>query len=253
MLRDAQHVIDYATRTDGLNYPVENIILIGSSLGSGVAVQMAAKYPSLKALVAIAPFTSVRDVALHIAGSISKLVIPDIFRSCDIMPELQLPTLFIHGIKDEMIPYSHSVKLYERCASSQKRLELRESMDHTRYQLDKDIFTPLQKFLTDSVQITDLPILRMEPLDFESVFPEEKISKLRSFTSAEISKLNAESVIITSGRESLPVESFKSTQFKEDTEDRKDSDDGKEPIQEMLSVLKGGDSDTPPMSKTLLT
>ena len=103
MLRDAQHIIDYAVQADGLNYPIENIILIGSSLGTGVAIQLAARYPLLKALVAIAPFTSIRDVANNMAGSISKLIIPDIFRSYDMMSEVQVPSLFIHGIKDEVI------------------------------------------------------------------------------------------------------------------------------------------------------
>lgn len=173
MIRDAQHIIDYATKEDGLNYSIENTIVVGRSMGTGVAVQLAVRYPELRGMVLISAFTSVRDVANSVAGSLSKIIIPDIFQSLDIIEQVMVPTLFIHGKKDEVIPYIHSIKLHDQCGSEIKRLELRDLMDHNRCKLEKDLFEPIERFLRNDLAIKDLRSPRVKPL-IMNISPEEE-------------------------------------------------------------------------------
>ena len=209
MTVDAQHVIEYATRADGLNYSIENIIIIGRSLGTGVAIGLGSKYPSLKSVVVISPYTSIRDVAMNIAGSLSKLIIPNVFHSFDIIDSVKVPMLFIHGIKDDVIPYAHSVKLHEKCGSSIKHLELREAMDHNRCKLEKDIFLPIEKFLVEKLQIDDLPAVQFKPLDYQRIFGGEGDEMMiqRSNTSSIYGLMTKSQLTITAAKsESLPTE-----------------------------------------------
>ena len=216
MIQDAEQIIDYASRPDGLNYPIENIILVGKSLGTGVTVQAAAKYPLLKAIILISAFTSIRDVAKIIAGSISKLVIPDIFRSIDVIHEIKSPMLFIHGVKDELIPYSHSIDLHKSCGSSKKKLELRESMDHNRVHFDKDIFFPIQKFLNEISVISENSSTqsKSENLDLDPIC--EDLSKLRAKSDLLIysDSLTEDIISLASERELLMIKSCTLAKYK---------------------------------------
>ena len=165
MNEDSQHVLDYATGSGGLNYSIENVILVGRSLGTGVAIQLATKNSALRGLITISAYTSIRDVAYNVAGSISKILIPDVFRNIKIIKELTVPILFIHGEKDKIIPHIHSKELFDQCISSKKRMELRSSMDHNRCKFEKDILEPIELFLTEDLQIADLRSKILSPGD----------------------------------------------------------------------------------------
>ncbi len=54
MIKDAYSVMNYVTKI----VPESKIIVIGRSIGSGLAVEVATKYVHLRALVLISAFTS---------------------------------------------------------------------------------------------------------------------------------------------------------------------------------------------------
>lgn len=164
MIRDAQHIIDYATSPDGLNYDIRNVIVMGRSIGTGVAIQVAARYSLLRGIILVSSFTSIRDVAKHAVGSLLKVFVPDIFQSLDIIGEVKVPTLFIHGKKDDFIPYIQSVQLYEK-SGAKKKLVLQEHMEHNRGRIERDIFKPIESFLTDDLELTDLDFLKINTMD----------------------------------------------------------------------------------------
>jgi pimeloyl-ACP methyl ester carboxylesterase len=64
VIKDAHAVIKHVIGRTG----VEKIIVIGRSIGSGMAVDIASKYSKLLALLLISPFTSLRDVVKESAG-----------------------------------------------------------------------------------------------------------------------------------------------------------------------------------------
>lgn len=95
---------------EGLSF--DRIVLIGESLGSGVAVQMATEY-DIGALVLEAPFTSTVDVA---AGAYWFLpvrwLMKDRFDSMSKIDRVTVPLLVVHGERDRVVPIRLGRKLF---------------------------------------------------------------------------------------------------------------------------------------------
>ena len=144
-------MILYATSSEGLGYDITNTIVIGRSIGTGVAVEMATRFPALKGLVLISSFSSIREVAQGIAGSVSKYFVPDAFRNYELIKQIKCPTLFIHGKRDELIPYTHSTKLHSN-ATCRKKLVICEEMDHLCCDIESAIYEPIESFLLRDVE-----------------------------------------------------------------------------------------------------
>lgn len=83
----------------------ERIILEGQSVGTGVAVAMAAKGWGRK-LVLLSPYTSLPDVGARAFSWMPvRLLMRDRFDSATRAPDIKVPTLIIHGTDDEVIPF----------------------------------------------------------------------------------------------------------------------------------------------------
>lgn len=93
-------------------YNADRIVLWGFSLGSGVAVALAAGQPVGK-LILEAPFTSITDVA----GSLFRMVpvrwlIRDQFRSDERIARVRASLLIMHGARDTTIPIEFGERLF---------------------------------------------------------------------------------------------------------------------------------------------
>jgi hypothetical protein len=87
-----------------LHIPEKDIILLGRSIGSGPATWLASvKNPG--ALILMSGFTSIKAVAKHLAGSFAGAFVKERFKNKRFMPCLKCPTLFIHGKRDNVVPY----------------------------------------------------------------------------------------------------------------------------------------------------
>lgn len=64
----------------------------------------------------MSPFTSIKDVAYNLLGSISYFV-NDHFNNLKCMKNIKCPVLLIHGEDDQLIPFSHSKKLFDEFLS----------------------------------------------------------------------------------------------------------------------------------------
>jgi fermentation-respiration switch protein FrsA (DUF1100 family) len=105
LYRDARAAITYLQFEFGV--PMNQIILYGESLGSGVAVHMAKEYRPA-GVVLEAPYTSVANRAAEIYFFIPvHLLIKDKFDSLSKIANIRSPVLVIHGEKDATIPTSH--------------------------------------------------------------------------------------------------------------------------------------------------
>jgi hypothetical protein len=105
---DAQGVLD-GLIAEGT--PRERIVLWGSSLGSGIAVEMAIRGYGRR-LVLSTPFTSVPEVASRIFPLLPmRLVVTDAFDNRSKAPRVALPTLIFHGDRDGLVPYTMGVEL----------------------------------------------------------------------------------------------------------------------------------------------
>lgn len=91
----------------------ETIIFYGTSLGSGVAAQLAA-YHSPALIILDAPFNSVLDMARRQVPALpTKLLLKDQWRSDVALQNINAPLLWIHGTEDNVIPIEQGQKLYE--------------------------------------------------------------------------------------------------------------------------------------------
>ena len=93
-------------------YAANRIVLWGFSLGSGVAVALAADQPVGK-IILEAPYTSIADVAASAFWFAPvRWLIRDQFRSDQRMARVTAPLLVMHGARDPTIPISFGERLF---------------------------------------------------------------------------------------------------------------------------------------------
>ena len=90
-----------------------DIYVIGNSLGTGVAAQLAVQRPVGK-IVLMAPFNSIQDMfAIKSPVPGMALVTRDKFESDKALAGQNIPMLWVHGTNDQVVPISQGRKLYE--------------------------------------------------------------------------------------------------------------------------------------------
>ena len=89
-----------------------DIILYGESLGSGVAVQLAAEKP-VAGVVLDAPYTSIADVAVGAYPFFPvRWFLFDRYETLNFLPNVHAPLLVVHGEADEVIPVAMGRAVY---------------------------------------------------------------------------------------------------------------------------------------------
>jgi fermentation-respiration switch protein FrsA (DUF1100 family) len=90
----------------------DNIVVWGHSLGTGVAVWLAAER-TIKALVLEAPYTSIADVAaMNYPFLPVRWLLKDQFHSDWHIGDVTAPVLVFHGDKDDTVPISFGQRLF---------------------------------------------------------------------------------------------------------------------------------------------
>jgi uncharacterized protein len=93
-------------------YPAERIVLWGESLGSALALALAAEKP-VGSLVLEAPFTSAADVGARQYWFVPvRLFMKDQFRSDLRASKVMAPVLVVHGDNDAVVPITLGERLY---------------------------------------------------------------------------------------------------------------------------------------------
>ncbi len=109
LIADGEAAYAYAAA----HYPVSQIVLWGQSLGSGVAVAVAAEKPVARVILE-APFTSTAAVAsLRYWYVPVSLLMKDQFHSDRRIQKITAPVLILHGVKDQVVPYAMGERLFE--------------------------------------------------------------------------------------------------------------------------------------------
>lgn len=99
LLADGEAAVAFVERET----PDTSILFHGHSLGTGVAVAMAARYSS-KGLYLEAPFDTMTAVARGHYPFVPGFILRDTFRSIDRIRNVMAPMLAIHGLADGTIP-----------------------------------------------------------------------------------------------------------------------------------------------------
>lgn len=101
---DAETAYDYLTQTKQI--VPEKIIIHGRSLGAAVSIDLASRV-KCGGLIAESAFVSAFRVLTHYP------IYPfDRFKNLDKIKNVRCPALFIHGRRDEIIPFWHGEKLF---------------------------------------------------------------------------------------------------------------------------------------------
>ncbi len=109
LYHDAQLMYDYATSL----WEEKDIVVYGRSLGSGLAVKIAADNSPLK-LVLETPFFNMIDVAFyHFPFMPVRWLLRFPFRSDNYIPKVRCAITIFHGTRDRIVPYKSGLKLYE--------------------------------------------------------------------------------------------------------------------------------------------
>ena len=108
LLQDAAAAYAFTTA----RYGAERIVAWGFSLGTGVAVALAAEQPVGK-IILEAPYTSVADIAASLFWFMPvRLVMRDQFRSDERIERVKVPLLIMHGSNDHAIPIRFGEQLF---------------------------------------------------------------------------------------------------------------------------------------------
>lgn len=98
-------------------YDENNIIVIGYSIGTGLATKLAStNYPRL--LILQAPFFSLKDLMKRNYPIIPTFLLRYKFENYKHIQKCKMPIVIFHGKADEVIPYDSSVKLKEYIRTS---------------------------------------------------------------------------------------------------------------------------------------
>jgi uncharacterized protein len=124
-----------------------DIIIYGRSIGSGVAVQLAAKH-RCKGLVLEAPYTSLARLANEkLPMFFPSLILRFNFNNISLMNSVTCPVIFIHGKADTLIPSHHSDELFN-AFTGKKELITIEKGSHN----DLNSYPEYQHFLDERMR-----------------------------------------------------------------------------------------------------
>jgi fermentation-respiration switch protein FrsA (DUF1100 family) len=107
---DARDLLDWLA-AQGIG--PERTVLYGESLGTGIAVKMAAERP-VGAVVLEAPYTSIAEVAQHHYWYLpARWLVLDRWNSMERAGGVEVPLLVVHGSRDRTIPTRYGRRLFE--------------------------------------------------------------------------------------------------------------------------------------------
>ena len=126
-----------------------NIVIIGRSLGSGVAVRLASLRPAAK-LILITPFDSLQAVAAyHFPYMPVRWLLLDKYESWRYAPQLTLPTLILAADHDDIIPRANTDMLYSHFKSGIVSFKVLANTDHNTISESPEYLPSLQKFVNN--------------------------------------------------------------------------------------------------------
>ena len=109
---------------DHLSKNSERIYVFGRSLGSGVAVQLAAQRP-VAGVILVAPFDSLVELGKRLYPFLPvDWMLNHRFDSASLAPSITAPLLSIVAARDEIIPAVHGRRLYEAWGGPKRWVEL---------------------------------------------------------------------------------------------------------------------------------
>ncbi|TKR58854.1 hypothetical protein L596_030243 [Steinernema carpocapsae] len=147
--RDIESAFAYVCQTFG--YTPEDVIPLGFSMGTATSIHLASTVPEIKAMILIAPFTSVLRVVVR-SPTLERTPGIDKFRSVEKVDKVEAFTLVCHGTKDYIVPLSHGEYIYEKLKNKASPLWV-EDASHQGIYCDRNLWIRINEFLNDELNL----------------------------------------------------------------------------------------------------
>ena len=146
LCRDALFIVDQIAAREHI--PLDHMVLVGRSLGSGVAVHVAS-HRAVRGVILITPFDSLVNVARHHYPIFPvRLLLKHPFDSRTLAPEIRTPALMLIAANDEIIPRKYSLNLARSWGGPMQTVVI-EGAGHNDIQLDPIYWQALNTFLNN--------------------------------------------------------------------------------------------------------
>jgi hypothetical protein len=126
----------------------QNVHIWSRGIGTGPSIWLAAQLPSLKSLVLINAYKSIKEMAAIKAAAFVDAV-PNWWNNKEAVKKLKCKVLFLHAKNNSIIPFEHSQTLFDNSVLSvQKNIIAIESKDHVTVDEINDIIPVWKKFVS---------------------------------------------------------------------------------------------------------
>ncbi len=135
IILDAKAAYDFAAD----RYGASRVVLWGESLGTGVAVALAAEKPVARVLLE-SPYTTITDVAASVYWFAPvRHLLKDSFRSDERIVKVTAPVLVVHGVRDTIVRIGFGERLYEMIKAPKQFIRLPDAghNDHDQFGLQE--------------------------------------------------------------------------------------------------------------------
>ncbi|MBC7425315.1 MAG: alpha/beta fold hydrolase [Bacteroidia bacterium] len=141
LFKDIQIVYDTLHRS----YNDSNIIVLGYSIGSGLAAKLASEnHP--KKLILQAPYYSLTDMMEHTYPYVPTILLKYKFETYNYLQSCKMPVIIYHGNNDEVIYYGSSLKLKKLFKQSDTLITI-EGQEHNGITRNKEYLKSIEKVL----------------------------------------------------------------------------------------------------------
>ncbi len=133
---------------NNLNFKTKYIYLYGRSIGSTVAVHIAQNI-KLAGVILISPLTSGKEIAQSLNIGLILSFSENPFNSLKKIKNIKSPVLFIHGDRDNIIPYSMGKKLFNNCPTDKKFITIKNAGHNDLSLINADLYwNSIKNFIT---------------------------------------------------------------------------------------------------------
>ena len=144
LLNDALYILDQIRTSE--NIDLANIVIMGRSLGTGVASYVASKR-RVGGVVLVSPFDSLTNLARYHYPIIPvQYMLKHKFDSLSVAAKVTSPTIAIYGTEDQIVPPKFSKNLLNQWGGKNKSVSI-EGANHLNIQLQDQYWITLRSFI----------------------------------------------------------------------------------------------------------
>lgn len=147
LYRDARAGWDWLTKERGVS--PSNLVIFGKSLGGAPACELAT-HVNAAGLIVQSSFTSVPDMAGRVLPIYPKFMVRTKMDSVNKVGKISCPKLFVHGSRDEVVPFSHGKRLFAAACEPKAFHEVPGALHNETYLVGGDAYLDrLRAFLDE--------------------------------------------------------------------------------------------------------